>query len=83
MIYESYLLLIFCNFQKYTIIICFTKRFEIVVAATLGKILEPPMQKQSNGSHLQENQEPQTTRTLSMICQIDVVNKQLVLHLLP
>ena len=32
----------------------------------------------SNDSYLQENQEWYTTCTLSMTCQIDVVNKQLV-----
>ena len=29
-----------------------------MVTETLGKILEPPMSKQSNESHVQENQEP-------------------------
>ena len=33
------------------------KRFEIMVAATLGKNLAPPMAKQNNDSYLQENQE--------------------------
>ena len=55
-----------------------TKRFEITVAATLGKNLGPPMPKQSDDSCLQENQESQTTCTLPMNCQIYVVNKQLV-----
>ena len=41
----------------YTFIPNFTKRFEIMVAATLGKILDPPMPKRSNDSYLQENQE--------------------------
>ena len=49
-----------------------------MVTQTLGKILEPPIPKQSNESHVQENQEPQTTCTLSMTCEIDVVNKELV-----
>ena len=49
-----------------------------MVAATIGKILEPPMPKRSNDSYLQENQEPETTCTLSMTWQIDVVNKQFV-----
>ena len=33
------------------------KRFEIMVAATLGKNLASPMAKQNNDSYLQENQE--------------------------
>ena len=33
------------------------KRFEIMVAATLGKNLGPPMPKRSNDPYLQENQE--------------------------
>ena len=49
-----------------------------MVAATLGKNLGPPISKRSNDSYLQENQEPQTTWTLSVTCQIDIVNKQLV-----
>ena len=49
-----------------------------MVAATLGKKLGPPMPKRSNDLYLQENQELQTTRTLSMVCQINVVNKQLI-----
>ena len=52
------------------------KRFEIMVAATLRKNLGPPMPKRSNASYLQENQELQTKCTLSMTCQINVVNKQ-------
>ena len=54
------------------------KRFEIMVAATLGKNLGLPMPKRSNDSFLQENQELWTTGTLSMTCQINVVKKQLV-----
>ena len=84
--YESSLLHIFYNIQKYTIIPSFTKRFEIVVAATLRKNLGFPMPKRSNNSYLQENEEHslQCTHTLfiqctlSMTCKIDVVNKQLV-----
>ena len=76
--YKSSLLHIFYNIQKYTIIPSFTKRFEIMVAATLGKNLGPPILKWSNNSYLQENQELKTTCTHSMTCQIDVVNKQLV-----
>ena len=56
--YKSSLLHIFYNIQKYTIIPSFTKRFEIMVAAALGKNLRPRMSKQSNDSYLQENQEP-------------------------
>ena len=56
----------------------FTKCFEIMMAATLGKNLGPPMPKQSNDSYLQENQESQTTCTLPMNCQVYVVNNQLV-----
>ena len=76
--YESSLLHIFCNIQRYTFIPNFTKRFEIMVAATLGKNLGPPMPKRSNDSNLQGNQELKTTCTLSMTCQINVVNKPLV-----
>ena len=36
------------------------------------------MPKQSDDFCLQDSQGPQATCTLSMICQIDVVNKQLV-----
>ena len=56
----------------------FTKCFEIMVATTLGKNLEPTMPKLSDDSCLQENQESQTASTLPMNCQIYVVNKQLV-----
>ena len=42
-----------------------------------GEDLGSPMPKWSNDSCLQENQESYTTCTLSMTCQIDVVNKQL------
>ena len=49
-----------------------------MVAATLEKNLGPPMPKRSNDSYHQENQELQTTRTLSITCQINAVNKQLV-----
>ena len=41
----------------YTFIPNFTKRFEIMVAAALGKNLGPPMPKWSKDSYLQENQE--------------------------
>ena len=44
-------------FQKYTFIPSFTKRVDIMVAATLGKNLDPPMPKRSNHPYLQENQE--------------------------
>ena len=54
---ESSLLHIFYNIQKYTFIPIFTRRFEIIVAATLGKNLVPPMPKRCNESCLQENQE--------------------------
>ena len=49
-----------------------------MLAATLGKNLGPPAPKRGSDSYLQENQELQTTWTLSMTCQINVVNKQLV-----
>ena len=49
-----------------------------MLAATLGKNLGPPVPKRGSDSYLQENQELQTTWTLSMTCQINVVNKQLV-----
>ena len=49
-----------------------------LAAATLEKNLGSLMSKRSDDSCLQENQELQTTCTLSMTCQIDVVNKQLV-----
>ena len=49
-----------------------------MVAATLGKNLGPTIPKRSNESYLQENQEPETTCFLSMTCQGNVVNKQLV-----
>ena len=52
-----------------------------MVAATLEKILRPPMPKRSNDSCLQENQEKSTTCTLSVTCQSDIVNKKLVLQL--
>ena len=45
--------LIFYNIRKYTFIPSFTKRFEIMVAETLGKNLGPPMPKRSNDSYLQ------------------------------
>ena len=48
-----------------------------LATATLEKNLGPLMSKWSDDSCLQENQELQTTCTLSMTCQIDVVNKQL------
>ena len=57
MIYESSLLHIFYNIQEYTFIPNFTKRFEIMMAATYGKNLNPPISKRSNDSNLQENQE--------------------------
>ena len=63
--------------SSYTFVPNFTKRFEITVTATLGKNVGPPMTKWSNVSYLQENQELYTTCTLSMICQINVVNKEL------
>ena len=78
MIYESYILHIFYNIQKYTIIPSFTIHFEVMVAATLWKGLRPPMPKRSNDSYLQKNREPYRTYILSMTCQIDVVNKKLV-----
>ena len=56
----------------------FPKCFEIMLATTLAKNLGPPMPKRSDDSCLQENQEPWTTCTLPMNCQIYVVNKQLV-----
>ena len=55
----------------------FTKCFEIMVEATHGKNLGPPMPEQSDDSGLHENEESWTTCALSMTCQIDVVNKQL------
>ena len=76
--YEQSLLHIFYNIQKYTFKRNFTKRFEIIVTATFGKNLGPPMPKRSNESYLQVNQDLQTTCNLSMICQINVVDKQLV-----
>ena len=36
----------------------FTKRFEIMVAAIIGKNLGSSMPERSNDSYLQENQEP-------------------------
>ena len=54
---ESSLLHIFYNIRKYTFILNFIKRFEIMVAATLGKNLGPPMPKRSNDSYLQKKQE--------------------------
>ena len=69
------------NFFKYPIMPSFTKRFEIMVAATLEKSLWPSMPKQSNGSCYQESQGPHRTCTLSMAYQTDVVNKQLVYQL--
>ena len=36
------------------------------------------MPKRSYGAYLQENQEPLVAYTLSMSCEIDIVNKQLV-----
>ena len=48
------------------------------MAAALGENLEPPMPKRSKNSYLHENQEPQTTCTLSMTSQIHFVNKELV-----
>ena len=57
MIYESSLLHIFYNIQKYTIIPNFLKHFEIMVAETPGKTVGPPKPKLSNDSYLQENQE--------------------------
>ena len=50
----------------------------IMVAAGLKKNLGPPMQIRCNDSYLQENQQLYTTCTLSMICKINAVNKQLV-----
>ena len=47
-----------------------------MVAAALGKNLGRPMPKRSNDSYLHENRELETTRNLSMTCQINVVNKQ-------
>ena len=47
------------------------------MAATLRKNLRPPMLKPNDDSCLQENQELQTTCTLTMTYQIDVVNKQI------
>ena len=52
-----------------------------MVASTLEKNLGPPMPEQINDTFLQENQELQTTCTLSVTCPINVVNKQLVLPL--
>ena len=48
------------------------------MAAALGENLEPPMPKRSKNSYLHENQELQTTCTLSMTSQIHFVNKELV-----
>ena len=55
--YKSSLRHIFHNIQKYTFIPNFTKRFEVMVAETLGKSLGSPMPKRDNYSYLQENQE--------------------------
>ena len=41
-----------------------TKRFEIMVAATLRKKLGPSMLKHNDNSCLQKDQEPQATCTL-------------------
>ena len=49
-----------------------------MVAATLEKILGPPMPKRSNDLYLQKNQEPEARCTLSMTYQNDVVNEKLV-----
>ena len=57
MIYESLLLHIFYNIQKYTFIPNFKKRSEIMVAAILEKNLDPPRPKRNNDSYFQENQE--------------------------
>ena len=54
---ESSLLHTFYNIQKYSTIPSFTKGFEIMAEAALGKNLEPPMLKWNNDSYLQENQE--------------------------
>ena len=56
--FPKYLQAIFTSYvQKYTFIPNFTKRFKIMVAATLGKNLGPPIPKRSNDSYFQENQE--------------------------
>ena len=78
---ESSSLHIFYNIQKYNIIPSFTKHFEIIVAATLGKTMGPPMPKLSNNTHLREKQEPYKTCTLSMTSQINVVKSNLFHHL--
>ena len=73
--YESRLLHISYNIQKYTFTPNFTKLFEIMLAATFEKNLGPAMPKRGNDSNLQENQELQTTCPLSMTCQTNVVKK--------
>ena len=80
--YKSSLLHIFYNTQKYTIMSSFTTRFEIMVAATLGKILGPQRPRQRNESYLWENQEPWTKCTLSMTYWTDVVSNNLFPHLI-
>ena len=75
--YESSFFHIFYNIQKYTIMPSFTKHFEVMVEATLGKTLGPPVPKLSNDSYHQENQELYTTCTLSMTFQTDVVKSNL------
>ena len=46
---------IFSYFLSYSIVLCYTKRFEIMTGATLMRILGSPMPKQSDDSCIQEN----------------------------
>ena len=46
---------IFSYFLSYSIVLCYTKRFEIMTGATLKRILGSPMPKQSDDSCIQEN----------------------------
>ena len=80
--YESSLLHIFYNIQKYTFTPSFRKRFEIMVAATLEKNLDPPMPKRGKDSYLQENQELLTTCILSMTVKLMLWISNLFLYLI-
>ena len=79
---DGYIINLNNDIQKYNILSSFPKHFEIMVPATLGKTLGPPMPKLSNDSNLQENPEPCTTCTLSRTCLIDVVKSNLFYHLI-
>ena len=78
---ESSLLHIFYYILQYTITPSLTKRFEMMVTATIGKNLGPPLSKQNDDPCLQEDQKPYSTCTFLCPVKLKLRISNFFLHL--